>query len=79
MRLTLYSKPRCHLCDELRALLDELRGELDLVVEEIDITSDAALLARYRHAIPVLVKDGEEIARGRIAERDLVARLTDPG
>ena len=74
--LTLYSKPGCHLCEELRALLDELQPDLSLSIEEIDITGDEALFARYRYEIPVLVREGVEIARGRIGAHDLVRRLT---
>ena len=74
-RLTLYSKPGCHLCEELRGTLDELQPEYGFLVEEIDITRNPELEARYRHEIPVLLLDDREIARGRIAERDLVSML----
>jgi glutaredoxin len=73
--LTLYSKPGCHLCEELRTLLDELAADHAFTLEEIDITRDAALLARYRVMIPVLLIDGREAAYGRIDERALIALL----
>jgi glutaredoxin len=76
--LTLYSKPGCHLCEDVRDLLEELRPQYGFTVEEIDITSDAALFARYRYDIPVLLRDGEEIARGRITDRELTNLLTSP-
>jgi glutaredoxin len=73
--LTLYSKPGCHLCEDVRALLDELQPEFGFRLDEIDITRDADLFARYRYDIPVLMKDGKEIARGRITDRELIAGL----
>jgi glutaredoxin len=73
--LTLYSKPGCHLCEDLAQLLNDLQPEWGFSVEEIDITRDAAIGARYRHDIPVLACEGEEIARGRVDARDLVDRL----
>ena len=73
--LTLYSTPGCHLCEDVRALLDELRPERGFALEEIDITTDDELFARYRYDIPVVLKDGVEIARGRIDERQLIARI----
>jgi glutaredoxin len=79
VKLTLYSKPGCHLCEALRALVDELQPTLGFVVEEVDITRDADLFARYRHAIPVLFADGEEVGRGRVSKRDVVARLKRGG
>lgn len=75
MTLTLYSKPGCHLCEELRATIDELQPEFGFTIDEVDITSDANLFARYRYEIPVLVKDGREIARGRISDRELIGWL----
>jgi glutaredoxin len=73
--LTLYSKPGCHLCDDVRATLDELRPEHAFALEEIDITTDAELFARYRFDIPVLMRDGHEVARGRITDRELMKIL----
>lgn len=64
--LTLYSKPGCHLCNELRAELDDLRAELAFDVEEVDITRDAALFEKYRYEIPVLLADGAEIGRTEV-------------
>jgi glutaredoxin len=73
--LTLYSKPGCHLCEELAQLLEDCQPEFGFAVEEVDITRDAALFARYRYAIPVLSFGEIEIARGRVDARDLVDRL----
>lgn len=75
MTLTLYSKPGCHLCEEVRASLDELQPSLGFALDEIDITTHADLFARYRFEIPVLLKDGMEVARGRITDRELMGLL----
>ncbi len=75
MRLTLYSKPGCHLCEDLRALLDEVQPEFGFALDEINIQEDESLFARYRYDIPVLLVDGREIARGRVDEGTLVDKL----
>lgn len=75
MTLTLYSKPGCHLCEDLRTLLEELQPQYGYTVAEIDITTDAELFARYRYDIPVLLKNGEEVARGRITDRDILQAM----
>ena len=75
MRLTLYSKPGCHLCEDVRATLEELKGDHTFALDEIDITTDAELLARFRFDIPVLLRDGKEVARGRITDRELIEIL----
>lgn len=69
--VVLYTKPGCHLCDEAQALLDELAPDLDLAITSIDITTDASLFERYRYEIPVVVCEGVEVAKGRIAEAGL--------
>jgi hypothetical protein len=73
---TLLAKPGCHLCEEVRAFLDELQPQHHFLLEEIDITADTDLFARYRHDIPVLLRDGKEVARGRISDRELRALLS---
>lgn len=50
MRLVLYGKESCHLCDEAEAIL----RELGIVAEYFDITSDAGSLENYGIRIPVL-------------------------
>lgn len=76
MTLTLYSKPGCHLCEDMRSLLEELQEEYGYTIREIDITLNAELFARFRYEIPVLWRDGVEVARGRISDRELVLALT---
>ena len=73
--ITLYSKPGCHLCEDVREILDGLQSAFGYAIDEIDITRDAALFARYRYDIPVILSDGVEIARGRMDEQQLIARI----
>jgi glutaredoxin len=62
-RVTLYSRPGCHLCDDARDLLTHLRREFNLVVTEVDIRQDPDLVRRYDIVIPVLVlEDGTELS-----------------
>ncbi len=76
MRLvTLYSKPDCHLCHEVRDLLIRLHIEYPLELTEVDIRSDPALWDRYRYAIPVLVIDGALELEAPIREGELRAAL----
>ena len=76
MRLTIYSKPGCHLCDVMKAvvhrIIDARRG---VSLEEIDISTDPALLDRYGLEIPVLLIDGRKVAKYRITEEELMRML----
>ncbi len=75
-RVVLYSKPGCHLCEEMKAEMRKA-GCLDLYsLEEINIESDAELFARYRFEIPVLCINGVEAFRHRLIAEDFRARMT---
>jgi glutaredoxin len=70
-KLTLYSKPGCHLCDEMKAVIDAVGARVPLTLESVDITTDPALLDRYGLEIPVLLVDGKKAAKYRVSEREL--------
>lgn len=71
--LTLYSRPGCHLCDEMKtAVARAVRGlEMPVTIDEIDISTDAELERRYGLEIPVLLVDGRKAAKYRVTEDEL--------
>lgn len=73
--LTLYSKPGCHLCDEMKQVIDAVGARVPLRLEVIDISGDPDLTARYGLEIPVLLIDGRKAAKFRITGRELEDRL----
>jgi glutaredoxin len=74
-KLTVYSKPGCHLCVEAMVALRRLQGEIGFALEEIDISSDAALHRAYFERIPVVALDGEELCEYVVVEAVLRERL----
>jgi glutaredoxin len=54
MRVTLYTKPECHLCEDVKADLQVLQMEIGFVLHEHNIENDAASFERYRYLIPVV-------------------------
>ncbi len=54
IRVTLYSKQDCSLCDQAREDLSALQDSVPHRLVEIDITSDPILLARHGAVVPVL-------------------------
>ena len=75
MRLTLYTKPGCHLCEEMKAQLSGLKTRQPFGLTEIDISTSPTLQRLYQHHIPVLLLDGKEIVRHRVGEAELLALL----
>jgi len=70
-RITIYSRPGCHLCEEMKAVVDRVARTVPLTVEEIDISTDPSLDAQYGLEIPVLMVDGKKAAKYRVGEADL--------
>ncbi len=69
--LTLYSKPGCHLCDEMKAVVERVARDAGARVEEIDISADSALERQYGLEIPVLMVNGAKAAKYRVSEGEL--------
>ncbi len=75
MKLVLYSRPGCHLCDDARAVIERVGAPF----EEIDIETDDALHAAYLERIPVVVLDGREVFEHFVGEgalREHLGRVT---
>jgi glutaredoxin len=68
LHLELYTRPGCHLCEDLRALCDRLGIEFPLRLTEVNIETDPALLARYDQEVPVLFIDGRKAVKYRTTE-----------
>lgn len=58
MLVTLYAKPNCPLCEELKADLLALQTEIGFSLQERNIEENVDDFARYRYLIPVLDIEG---------------------
>ena len=78
MRLILYSKPGCHLCEGLQEKLEQIQT-LQFDLEVRDITSREDWFAAYQFEIPVLMLQPDEAAAAiplpRLSPRGTVAQL----
>ncbi len=75
--LTIYSRPGCHLCDEMKAVVERVAGSATppATIDVIDISSDPDLESRYGLEIPVLMVNGTKAAKYRVSEEDLARML----
>lgn len=74
-RLVLYSKPGCHLCEEMKGVVAKVAAECGSELEEVDVSRHPDLLARYGEEIPVLFIAGRKAFKYRVTESELRARL----
>jgi len=74
--LTIYSRPGCHLCDDMKAVVKQVVRDVDgsASINEVDISTDPALEALYGLEIPVLMIDGKKAAKYRVTE-DALKRM----
>jgi glutaredoxin len=77
-RVTLYSKPGCHLCDDARRVIERVCADLGESYDEISILDDPVLLERYAEEIPVTLVDGKQHDFWRVDEARLRAALAAP-
>jgi glutaredoxin len=69
--LTIYSRPGCHLCDDMKAVVRQVGETISLKLDEVDISTDPALEAQYGVEIPVLLVNGRKAAKYRVTEQEL--------
>lgn len=75
VRVTLYMRPGCCLCDAARDEILDLAERIPLVLEERDITADVELYERYRYTIPVVAINGREALFTDVDAKRLEAAL----
>ena len=77
-RLTIYSRPGCHLCHDMKAVIGQVVAQMPantITVTEIDVSSDEALERMYGQEIPVLLIDGRKSAKYRTTASELKRTL----
>ena len=69
--LTIYSRPGCHLCDEMKDVVKRVAQSIPLQLEEVDISQSRDLEEKYGLEIPVLLVNGKKAAKYRVGEEEL--------
>ncbi len=71
MRIVLYSRRGCHLCEHAEDMLAAHAPEIAV----IDIDASADLAREFGTRVPVVEVDGRVVIEGRFDELELLARL----
>ncbi len=75
IRMTLYTRPGCHLCEAMKSVVDDVAREQPIALREVDITGDVALERRFGTEIPVLACGEQVVARVRTSRSMLIGEL----
>jgi glutaredoxin len=76
MEFTIYSRPGCHLCEDMIAALETMTEGRGVTLRIVDLDQRPDLIASHALRIPVLEADGEEVCSGHLIP-DRIARLLD--
>lgn len=71
MKIVLYSRRGCHLCERAEDMLAAHAAEIALV----DVDASADLTREFGTRVPVVEVDGRVVLEGNFEERELLARL----
>ncbi|MSP60151.1 MAG: glutaredoxin family protein [Myxococcales bacterium] len=75
MRVEIFSRRECHLCDEAKAVVLRVRADTPFELAVIDVDEDPALAERHGLEVPVVVVDGRKHAKYRVDEQAFRRRL----
>jgi len=79
VRVVLYSRPGCHLCDAARAVIEAERERTPFGFREVDVQDDDALERAYGARIPVVEIDGDERFEYEVDANELTRALLETG
>jgi hypothetical protein len=74
-RITLLTRPGCHLCDDARVVIARVAGQLGVGWAERDITGSPQDLQEYSDLVPVTLIDRVQHDFWRVSEQRLRAAL----
>ena len=77
-RVTLYSRPGCHLCDDARVVIEQVCAELGESYAEVSVDDDDDLRRRFGDVVPVTFVDGRQHDFWRVDATRLRDALTRP-
>ena len=75
IRLSVYSRSGCHLCEDMLIHLQQLAPELDFSFDIVEITGNPDLEQKYGLRVPVLMADDHEICHYMLDLAGLKAHL----
>jgi glutaredoxin len=76
LKVTLYTRQDCRLCDEAEDLLRSTARLIQFGLDVVSIDDDPALHGRLGDRVPVVYIDGKEVASAPIDEARLRAVLS---
>jgi glutaredoxin len=68
INVEIYSRPRCHLCDEAKEIIERVQRRTGFALRIINIESDPELEKEYGEQIPVVFIEGQKAFKYHVDE-----------
>lgn len=75
IRVEVYGKAHCALCDELKAVLRRVQREIPFDLDEVDIEAAPELWGTYKERVPLVFVNGRLAFKFRVDEAPVRRRL----
>ncbi len=75
IRVELFTKRGCHLCERVHAVIEQARAQVDFELVVTDIESDPVLFETYKIDVPVVRVGGRKAFKYRVEVDELVERI----
>jgi glutaredoxin len=75
IRVVVYSKPGCCLCDEVKEKLRRLQASYAFNLREVNILEDPEAHERFKEEIPVVFINGKKAFKYRLDENQFLKKL----
>jgi glutaredoxin len=66
LRIRVYTRPGCHLCEEAWRLLEALQERYGFLLEAVNVDDSAELAQRYGEQVPVVLVNDKVRLWGRV-------------
>lgn len=77
MRVDIYSKPACSLCEEAIAAVERVQARIPFYLAVVDIRQSPELFDAWRYDIPVVLINGQPVFKHRVDEARLEALIQE--
>ena len=71
IRIEIYSRPGCHLCDEAKEVIERVGRRFPFALSVVNIETDPELEKLYGEQIPVVFINGSKAFKYRVDEAEL--------
>ena len=75
IRIDIYSRPGCHLCEEAKQVIERVRLRYNITVHIINIDEHPQLELAYGNEIPVVFINSDKAFKYRVDETELERKL----